>query len=199
MVAQMLGNFAYMGGFILAPRLLDRVFGFGETKIGLVSIARPLSFSLIAPAAGYVAVRVGERSTAVFGALAMAASMLAFASLDRTSGLGMVVLALALSGMGMGASSPSLAALVANTVEESSMGVASAAVQLTTQIGLVAGIQLMSTIQTATEDSGDLVGSFANAYRVGAAVALLGGVAALFVRSTVRERRQTEVLASATT
>jgi MFS family permease len=113
--------------------------------------------------------------------------MLCFAALRPSAGLGAILLALALSGAGMGAASPSLAALVANTVDEASMGVASAAVQLTTQIGLVAGIQLMSSVQTATETSGGLLGSFANAYRLGAAAALVGGVCALFVRSTSRE------------
>jgi len=184
--AQAFGNFAYMGGFILAPRLLDRYFGFGETKIGLVSIARPLTFSLLAPAAGYAAVRLGERTTALFGAMAMGSSMLCFALLTRSSGLGLVILALALSGAGMGVASPSLASLVANTVEESSMGIASAAQQLTTQIGLVAGIQILSTVQSATEPGSGLVGSFGNAYRLGAAVALLAGLCALFVRSTSR-------------
>jgi MFS family permease len=190
--AQMFANFAYMGGFILAPRLLDGVFGFGETKIGLVSIARPLTFSLVAPAAGYVAVRVGERITAVAGALFVAVSMLSFSALRPSSGLSMIVLALALSGAGMGAASPSLASLVANTVEEASMGVASAAQQLTTQIGLVAGIQIMSTVQTATEQSAGLVGSFTQAYRLGALVALVAGCCALFVRSTVRQDGRAE-------
>src|SRR5204862_6474957 len=92
--AQMFGNFAYMGGFILAPSLLHRVFGYGESTIGFLVLSRPLAFSLMAPAAGYLAVRMGERIAAVLGASAVVASMLVFAAIDRQSSMVLVIAAL---------------------------------------------------------------------------------------------------------
>ena len=42
-------NFSYMGGFFLFPILMERVYGYSETRAGLVSTARPLMFSIVAP------------------------------------------------------------------------------------------------------------------------------------------------------
>lgn len=172
-------QFAYMGGFILAPLLLTDVFGYSETKIGLIVIARPLAFSISAPIAGYLAVSLGERSAAVVGTLGVIASMAMFAQVGRGSSIWLVIAALALSGVGLGVSSPSAAASVGNAVDPADLGIASAAQQLLTQIGLVAGIQIMSTVQESRH-------SFADAYWVGGAVACIALVCAWWVRSADR-------------
>ncbi len=185
--AQMFSNFAYMGGFILAPTLLARMFGYGESKIGFFVLARPLTFSIAAPVAGYLAVRLGERTAAVAGTLAVVGSMLAFAAVNPDSSDVFIIGALALSGVGLGMASPSISSSVANSVDEEQLGIASAAQQLVTQVGVVAGIQLMSTIQAAREPADGLVGSFRAAYLLGAAVCGLGVLCAMFLRSAERE------------
>jgi EmrB/QacA subfamily drug resistance transporter len=184
--SQTFGQFAYMGGFILAPTLLERVFHYSESGAGLMVIARPLTFSVTAPIAGYLAVRWGERSAAVVGTAAVALSMLVFASIHPSSSALVIVAALALSGVGSGIASPSITASIANAVDESNLGIASAAAQLTMQIGVVAGIQMMSTIQASREPIAGLMPSYADAYLVGAAVCALGIVAGFFVRSAER-------------
>lgn len=184
--AQMFANFAYMGGFILSPILLERMFGYGESKIGFFVLSRPLSFSVAAPVAGYLAVRVGERISAVAGTLTVVASMLAFATVTpKTSDL-LIIGALALSGIGMGMASPSISSSVANSVDEEQLGIASAAQQLMTQVGVVSGIQLMSTIQASREGTAGVVGSFRASYLVGAGVCFAGVCCALFLRSAQR-------------
>ncbi len=185
--AQMFSNFAYMGGFILAPTLLARMFGYGESKIGFFVLARPLSFSIMAPIAGYLAVKVGERASAVTGTIVVVASMLAFASISPDSADMFIIGALALSGIGLGIAQPSISSSVANSVDEAQLGVASAAQQLVTQVGLVAGIQLMSTIQASREATDGLVGSFRASYLLGAAVCSAGVVCAFFLRSAQRD------------
>lgn len=184
--AQVFSNFAYMGGFILAPLLLERVFGYSESHVGLLVIARPLAFSLSAPVAGYLAVRIGERVSAVAGAAAVAASMVLFAMVGHNSADLVVLGALVLSGIGLGVASPSVAASVANAVSKEDLGIASAAQQLMTQVGVVAGIQVMSTVQLSGESSAGLVGSFRHAYLVGAAVCVAAVVCGAFVRSADR-------------
>ncbi len=183
---QFLTNFAYMGGFIITPFLLDEVFGYGETRIGLLSISRPLTFAIAAPIAGFIAIRIGERRTGVFGAVAVAASMLLLAQVDMSSSDWLVVAGLALSGMGLGASSPSMAATIANAVDEADLGIAGAAQQMMTQIGVVAGIQLMQTVQASGVRTVGLVSSYQRAYLLGAAVSALGIVTAAFVRRSPR-------------
>ncbi|MBV8560255.1 MAG: MFS transporter, partial [Acidimicrobiia bacterium] len=102
---QFFSNFAYMGSFILTPLFLKEVFHYGETKIGLLSIARPLSFSLTAPIAGYLAVRWGERLAAIVGCAFVVASMLAWTQVDPGASNWAVMGALALAGVGLGVSS----------------------------------------------------------------------------------------------
>jgi EmrB/QacA subfamily drug resistance transporter len=181
-----LGNFAYLGGFVLAPLLLAKVYGYDESHISWLVIARPLTFSISAPVAGYLAVKFGERASAVTGMGAVAASMLAFASLTRSSPDIAIVGALMLSGIGLGISSPSIAASVGNAVDEHDLGIASAAQQVMMQVGTVAGIQLMVTVQAARRSASGLVGSFHDAYLMGAAVALLAVFCSLFLRSYER-------------
>jgi EmrB/QacA subfamily drug resistance transporter len=182
-ITQFATNFAYMGGFILTPFLLSEVFGYGETRIGLLSIARPACFAIAGPLCALVARRFGERRSAMFGAAGLVASMVILASLGGSSSDLLVVLALGLSGIGMGISVPAMNATVANAVDPEDLGVASAASQLMSQIGTVAGIQIMQTVQVAREGADGLAGSYHVAYLVGAVVAGIGIVAAGFVRS----------------
>jgi MFS family permease len=187
--AQSLSNFAYMGGFIITPVMLAKLFGYGESKIGFFVLSRPLTFSLTAPVAGYLAVKVGERLSAVTGTLFVVASMLTFATVTRSTGDALIIGALALSGLGMGLAQPSVSSSVANAVDEDSLGIASAAQQLMSQVGVVAGIQVMSTVQAARVHHDGVAGSFHAAYLLGAAVALLGAACAVFLRSADRGPR----------
>ncbi len=141
LAAQTFGNFAYMGGFFLTPLLLEQVYRYGESASGLLVIARPITFAIVAPASGYVAVRVGERSTAIFGTCAVVASMAAFVLTSSHGGITLVEIALVLSGLGMGVASPSIAASIANVVDQDALGTASATQQLVVQIATVAGFE----------------------------------------------------------
>jgi EmrB/QacA subfamily drug resistance transporter len=191
--AQGFANFAYLGGFFLAPLLLEEVFGYAHRQgaVGLLVLPRPIVFSTIAPIAGYFAVRVGERTAAIVGTCAVVASMGVFASVSHSTGLALVEVALVLSGVGLGVSAPSLSASVANEFEPRHLGTASASQQLVSQVGTVAGIQVMQTVQTATahgKGGAQLLGSFHAAFLVGGAVALFSIVGAAMTRSTKRVR-----------
>ena len=183
--SQFLVNFAYMGGFILTPVLLEKGLGYSTALVGLLIIARPLAFSVSAPAAGYVTVRVRERVAGVAGGLIVAVSMVLLAKIDIDSSYAFIVLALALSGVGLGVSSPAMAATVANAVADEDLGIAAAMQQLTMQVGSVVGIQVMQTVQASAEDSSGLVGSYSSAYYVGAVMALAAAAVAAVIKPTV--------------
>ncbi|CAB4886851.1 unannotated protein [freshwater metagenome] len=184
-LSQSLANFAYMGGFLFAPRLLENVLRLQKTEIGNIIISRPLTFAIIAPLAGYVTLRVGERSTGFVGAVCVAMSMLVFAGITNTSSVWIVVLALGLSGAGIGVSSPALTSLVANAVDDANLGVAGAMQQLASQMGAVLGSVVMTAVQAARE-AGGLESSYRAAFLVATGVAAAAAVAALFVKSTAR-------------
>ncbi|HUY63715.1 MAG TPA: MFS transporter [Acidimicrobiales bacterium] len=192
-VAQTFANFAYIGAFFLAPLLLEEVFGYAhdQSAVGFLSLPRPIVFSLIAPVAGYVSVRIGERTSAVIGTSAVVASMAVFAMAGHSTGLVLVEVAFVLSGVGLGVGQPPLSASVANEFAAEDLGTASASQQLMNQVGTVAGIQVMQTVQAAAErrsGPAGLLSSFHLAYLVGGAVALVGVAAASMTRSTERRR-----------
>src|SRR5439155_1252950 len=163
----------------------------GETRAGLLTIGRPAAFAITAPLAGYLAVRVGERTAALAGSAFVIASMLVWTRVSPGASNAHVLAALALAGVGLGVSSPSLAASIANAVEDASLGIAGAAQQLIAQVGQVIGIQLAETVQASRAHAG-LTHSFQQAYLMLGLVAALGLVCAGFVRSTPRASRARE-------
>ncbi len=183
-LTQVFTNFAYMGGFIITPLLLEGVFGYGETKAGSLLISRPLAFAVSGPIMGYLAARTGERFAAVGGALAVVVSMFGLASVGADSSDLLIVGALGLSGVGLGMSGPALVASIANAVDDDDLGVVGAMQQMMTQFGVVVGIQVMQSTQAARVDRVGEVAAFRDAYLVGAAAAFIGLVLALFVQSS---------------
>jgi MFS family permease len=181
-------NFAYMGGFVITPIFLESVFGYPETRVGGLMIARPLAFAIAGPLAGYVAIRVGERTSAVVGSAFVLASMVALSSVAPGSSDLIIIGSLALSGIGLGCSSPSLSASIANAVDERDLGVAGAFQQMMTQLGVVVGIQVMQTVSVVRIATSGEVGAYGEAYLVGGFVAALGLVTACFVQSSQRGR-----------
>jgi len=195
MVVRCAGNFAYFGAFFLAPLVMELGYGFSITKVGLVSIARPLAFAICSPIAGYAAVRIGERTTAVVGAASLCGSLVLFAALAPSTSLAVLVVALALSGLGMGVAMPATSSMMANTVRERDFGVMSAAQILAMQVGQVAGIQVLATIQqgimrnrglTPSSEPAALLATFRVPFIVGAAAAGVALAAALLLREPRR-------------
>jgi MFS family permease len=195
-------NFAYFGGFFLFPLLMEQVYGYSVSKVGFVSIARPLIFALSSPIAGYMTVRTGERFATLAGAISVFVSMVLFATLDPSSGLAIVLVALALSGLGMGVALPATSSTMANEVSASEYGVMSAAQLMATQVGEVAGIQVVLTLQESisrheglanVHRSTALLHSFQVGFWVAGLMAALGIACALFMRPLPRHLRGGEV------
>ena len=190
--AQSFSNFAYLGAFFLTPLFLEYSFGYlhNQSAVGFLSLPRPIVFSTIAPFAGYLAVRTGERTLAVVGTSAVVLSMGVFALAGHSTGLALVEIALFLSGMGLGVASPSLSATVSNQFAPEDLGTAAASQQLMNQVGTVAGIQVMETVYDAAlrghHGPGAYLHAFHLAYLVGGVVAVLGVIAASRSRSTER-------------
>ena len=199
-------SFAYFGGFFLFPLLMEQVYGYSVSQVGFISVARPLLFAISAPIAGYMTVRTGERTATLFGTGSLLLSMILFATLSPSAGLLIILVALALSGLGMGVSMPATSATMSNEVAASEYGVMSAAQLLATQVGEVAGIQAVLTIQESiakrsglsnVHHSTALLHSFSVPFWVGAGVAALAVVCALFIRPLPREARAAQLLADA--
>ena len=197
-------SFAYFGGFFLFPLLMEQVYGYSVSQVGFVSVARPLVFAVSAPIAGYLTVRTGERNATLFGTGSLLLSMVIFATLGASSALFVIVVALALSGLGMGVSMPATSSTMSNELAESEYGVMSAAQLLSAQVGEVAGIQLVLTIQESIAKSSGLgnvhhstalLHSFSVPFWVGAGMAAAAVAFALFIRPLRREAPTTQLAA----
>ncbi len=189
MLSSALVQFAYMGGFVVTPALLGSVYGLELGVIAVILIPRPGVFSLASPVGGYLATRIGEKKPIVLGGVLMIGSMTAFAAASLidvsggiTFGLILVILGLSLSGAASGLSQPSVAAMVAGSVDEADIGIANGMSQQLMFIGIVSGIQTMNVLagDSATPRQ------FATTFAVGLAVAALGLVAAFGAKDTRR-------------
>lgn len=183
---QSLINFAYMGGFIVVPQMLERGLGYSASHVGWLIIARPLAFSITAPLASFFTMRAGERKSGVIGACAVIASMLILSSLASGSSDLLVVLGLGLSGIGFGIAAPALTALVANAVDDETIGVAGAMQQLLSQMGAVLGSTVMISVHEMTVGSTAVVRSYGIALLFGAGTA--AAAALLATRLTPTDR-----------
>ncbi len=197
-------SFAYFGGFFLFPLLMEQVYGYSVSQVGFISVARPLLFAISAPIAGYMTVRTGERTATLFGTGSLLLSMILFATLRPSAGLFIILVALALSGLGMGVSMPATSSTMSNELAETEYGVMSAAQLLATQVGEVAGIQAVLTIQESiarrsglgsVQHSTALLHSFSIPFWVGAGVAAMAVFCALFIRPLPRDVRAGQLLA----
>lgn len=186
-LSQSLSNFAYMGGFLLAPQVLDEILRYDTAKISLVVITRPLTFAIIAPLASLITIRLGERVMGVAGSLCVMGSMLAFTTVGPGTGMMLMLFALGLSGAGIGMSSPAMTSLVANAVDDRDLGVAGAMQQLMTQLGAVFGSVVMTSVQQSVGRGQPTAESFAAAFRVATVVALIAVFLSARVTSTARE------------
>jgi MFS family permease len=195
MVIRGTSNFAYFGAFYLFPLLMEEGYRYSEGQVGAVAIARPLMFAICSPIAGYTAVKIGERTATIAGSIVLTLSMILFAAMSVGTSVVVVIVALALSGLGMGVAMPSTSSIMANEVAAEEMGVMSAAQMLAMQVGEVAGIQVLITIQQGvarrrgilgTNNTTELLSTFHLPFLVGAAVCVIGVVCAFFLRSFQR-------------
>jgi MFS family permease len=189
MVSAAMVQFAYMGGFVVTPALLGSVYGLELGIIAVILVPRPGVFSLASPVGGYLASRIGEKKPIVLGSILMIASMAAFAvaavidvSGGIATGLVLVIIGLSLSGAASGLSQPSVAAMVAGSVDEADIGIANGMSQQVMFIGIVSGIQTMNVLagDSATPNQ------FAATFAVGLGVAVCGLAASLGVREHAR-------------
>lgn len=186
-------QFGYMGGFILAPKLLVEVSGYGADAVALMMVPRPLTFAIAGPLAGMVAHRITARTTVFGGVCSLVASLAAFAWIAPDPSTAVVVIALTLSGFGIGAAQPRVASAVANSVDDQDLGIAGAAHQLVSQVGTTLGMNVLESIQVASVAGLGLGLSYRVSYAVGALVAAVGAVMSLAlvdVGERVRDRKR---------
>jgi MFS family permease len=183
LICQPLSQFAYMGGFLIAPLLLAELFGYSVGTVALILLFRPAFYSALSPVGGRLAGRFGERTFLLIGAVLMVASMASWVAGAHWTNLPMVILGLILSGVAMGLASPSYSTAVANAVDVADLGVANGMSSTLMNIGMLSGIQSMFTVLGDGRGPDD----FARVFVFGGAVAALGIIGAVMMRRPARQ------------
>ncbi len=196
-VVMFFAQFGYMGGFILAPRLLAEVGDYGASTISYLMIPRPLTFAVVGVSSAAIVARVGVRRSAVISAAMVVVSLVIMGLAAHNLPLAVICGSIALSGMGMGLLQPTVATSVANAVSNADLGVAGATQQMVNQIATSLGMNLfdalvgiVSAVGGASVASGaSLAASFSATYYLGAAITALGIVAAWWMPGGRGRRR----------
>lgn len=180
MIAAALTQFAYMGGFVVTPKLLGDGYGWTIGSAALLIASRPAAFSAASLLGGKLPSLIGLRKPVIIGTCFMIASMVAFTAASAlTSLVGIILITggLALSGIAAGVSQPSVAATMVGAVDPVDMGIANGMNQQVTMIGIVCGIQTMSVLVGDDPSST----RFALTFGFGGLIAVGGLLAALSV------------------
>ena len=171
-------QFAYMGGFMVVPWILQERYGYSVGLAAMLMVPRPGAFAVASPLGGTLVTKIGARIPMFFGTTAMIGSMIAFALGAKPIGWGLVAImvGLVLSGVSAGVGSPAYQVLVANSVEDKDLGMANGMNQTVMWMGIILGIQSMLAFTGEDPSLGRLRATFL----FGAAVAAIGYIAPLF-------------------
>ena len=179
LLAALFSGAAYMGGFVLAPLLLQSVFALSVSATSLVMLLRPTSFAITSPIGGSLATRIGERPVAMFGSAAIAVALVLLGLGGTADLLWIVIAGLVLQGIGNGTAQPTITATMSNSVDEADLGIAAAAQRMAFQVGSALGISTLTSIYGGTERASD----FFTAYLVGAGIGAMALLFASMMRS----------------
>jgi EmrB/QacA subfamily drug resistance transporter len=134
------------GTIFLMPFYLANILGYSAQNVGLLMSISPIVLVVVAPVAGRLADRFGERPITVIGLLVLLGGYLAMSSLStETSALGYIVRFLPV-GIGMGIFQTPNNSAIMGAVAPARSGVAGGLLALTRTLGQSAGIAVLGTL-----------------------------------------------------
>lgn len=168
--AEFFSNAAYMGGFVITPLFLRGVLGWELSAVALLMLLRPSALSISSPIGGQLGARIGEQRASLGGLTLLVISMGLFAIASFEELVVLVGVALVVQGVAMGIHGPSIGAIYVNSVDDDSLGMATATQRMLQQIGAALGISLLVSVYGGVETNE----AFGRAYAVAMVVAGIG-------------------------
>ena len=166
-------------------QFLETGLGYGPLDAGLRLLPGWATLAVIAPFAGTLISRVGERPLVV-GGLAVTAGAMAWIALIARAGLpyGQLVAPLLLAGCGVSLAIPATMSAVMTAVPPAAIGKASGTLNMLRQLGGVFGVAIVAVVFAARghyASPATFVAGFGPAMTACAGLALLGAVAGLAI------------------
>jgi len=189
-IAAMISGFALFSCFVLVPAFVETAsrhgYGFGATatEAGLFLLPSSLAMLFAGPLAGTIGRRFGSKWPLACGMLIVSVAALVFAAAHDARWH--VYLASGLLGIGVGAAFAAMAALIAENVHATEMGVASGMNTVVRTVGSVVGGQVgaaLLTAQTVGSTSIPAESAFTTTFTLSAVAALVAAGVAFGIRS----------------
>jgi MFS family permease len=168
---------AYMGAFVIAPLLLYDAFGFSITQASLLMAVRTVSLTLASPVGGALGERFGERRASILGCTLMTIALAGIAWAAWESSLVAFAVGLVGQGVGHGLCQPSITSAIARSVDETELGIASAANRLAGQGGAAFGVAALTLVYGGRPEPA----VFAQAFALGAVLAGVSTLCSLWI------------------
>ncbi len=140
-------TYAVMYGVLfIIPYYLEEVLKFPSAHSGLLTSPLPLGMMILAPIAGRIADRLGEKIPTVMGAVLMFIGTTGLIFLSPTSSIAIMILLLFIIGVGMGIFTPPNNSSVMGSTPSESLGVSSGMLNMARSLGQSVGIALAFAI-----------------------------------------------------
>ncbi len=177
--AEFFAGAAYMGAFVITPLLLRGVLQWELSAVALLMLLRPAALSLSSPVGGQLGSKVGEQRASMAGLVLLTISMGLFSVAAFGEVVVLVGIALVIQGISQGIYGPSIGAIYVNSVDDDSIGMATATQRMVQQIGNALGISLLISVYGGVATTS----AFGRAYVAAMIVSMIGIV---FVRKIGR-------------
>jgi hypothetical protein len=141
-----LAQASFIGGFVVAPLLVQRLFGYSITRTSLLLTTRPLSFSVGSWLAGRSQNSLTLWRLQLWGHAFLVVGSIAWVLGAAGRSLLLVMIALVITGFGNGYSRTTLFTFVSTNVDAQDIGVATGVANMVSQIGGGTGTTVMSAI-----------------------------------------------------
>ncbi|MGW3494846.1 DHA2 family efflux MFS transporter permease subunit [Streptomyces sp. NPDC001020] len=183
-IAAFFQHFALIGALFILSQLFQVGFGQGPLGTGLRLLAWTAMPMIVAPLAGGLADKHGNRPFMVGGLLLQAVGLAWIAGVvGLGTGYGALVVPLILGGVGIAMCLPTTINMVFGSVAPEDMGIASGSNSAVREVGGVFGVAFLSVVFAANgsyDNAASAIGGFRAALVLGAVSSAVGMIAALF-------------------
>ena len=137
---------SFIGSFVIAPLMLERLFGYSVGVTSLVLITRPFGFSFGAWVAGRHHATRTLRKLQVFGngTLIVGSAFMVIGPVERS--IWLIEVGLIITGFANGYSRTVVYALVAERVDTADIGITTGVLNMLSQLGSAAGTTIMAAV-----------------------------------------------------
>lgn len=171
---------ALFGAVFFLAQFMQATFGSGPLKAGLQLLPWTATLFLVAPIAGRLVDRIGERPLVVTGLILQAVGMFWISQASKGSvQYSDLVPALIIAGCGVSLAMPATQSASIGSLPQEAVGMASGIYAMTRQLGGVVGVAVLAAVFAASGGYESFETGFARALAVCGVLSLLGALAGL--------------------